>query len=64
MSSSEGRRSLREAKAAYEGARDKASASLSSTRGFKLEEARIQVSRPQEIGSPEKQKTALTASAP
>jgi hypothetical protein len=49
---------LDEAKAAYEEARSKSSASAFVDAGFKLEEARIKYIVLQEIGSPEKQKIA------
>src|SRR5947207_5022217 len=49
---------LEEAKAAYEEARSKGSASAFVDAGFKLEEARIKYIVLQEIGSPEKQKIA------
>src|SRR5689334_3990019 len=49
---------LEEAKAAYEEARSKSSVSAFVDAGFKLEEARIKYIVLQEIGSPEKQKTA------
>src|SRR4051812_36459684 len=47
---------LQEAKAAYEEARSKSSASVFIDAGFKLEEARIKYLVLQEIGNPEKQK--------
>jgi hypothetical protein len=49
---------LEEAKAAYEDARSKSSVAAFVEAGFKLEEARIKFIVLQEIGSPEKQKTA------
>jgi len=56
---SEGRRSLRGSQGRVRRRPDKASASLFVDAGFKLEEARIKYLVLQEIGSPEKQKTAL-----
>jgi hypothetical protein len=50
---------LDEAKAGYESAREKSSAAAFVDAGFKLEEARIKYLVLQEIGSPEKQKTAV-----
>src|SRR5438477_7022393 len=50
---------LDEAKALYESAREKGSASVFVDAGFKLEEARIKYLVLQEIGSPEKQKIAV-----
>src|SRR5436190_10081244 len=49
---------LEEAKVAYESGRDKRSVVDFVEAGFKLEEARIKYQVVQEIGSPEKQKTA------
>jgi hypothetical protein len=49
---------LEEAKAGYEEARDKTLVAAFVDAGFKLEEARIKYIVVQEIGSPEKQKTA------
>jgi hypothetical protein len=49
---------LEEAKAAYEDARAKSAVAMFVEAGFKLEEARIKFIVLQEIGSPEKQKTA------
>jgi hypothetical protein len=49
---------LEEAKAVYEEARSKSSVAAFVEAGFKLEEARIKFIVLQEIGSPEKQKTA------